>query len=330
MYEIAAQVQAWLADGRPVQVAQVVATKGFSSRDPGAALAWSDSDWAGGLLPVIDAKLVGTGTAGLVEVPVSDTEAVAEGLSCGGVASVLVQAAAAYGTDTWQRLARREPLCLLTEITQARGARTEVFGPANVRDATNSPGAGDVPRLFARGVTSAQLLPTEGGALAVVTLWPPTTLVVVGDGSIATALADAGGLLGWSVSITSTADDELLGGLTESDAVVVLSHDRDVDGPALAVALSTRCGYVGALGSRHTQAARRDWLDGHGVDATTQARIHGPAGLDIDAHTPAEIAVSITAEILATRSGSTGGSLRERPGPVHTGGVSAPPPRYEA
>jgi xanthine dehydrogenase accessory factor len=60
----------------------------------------------------------------------------------------------------------------------------------------------------------------------------------------------------------------------------------------------------------------------------TQARIHGPAGLDIDAHTPGEIAISVTAEILASRSGSSGGALRDRGGPVHTAGVSAPPPRY--
>jgi xanthine dehydrogenase accessory factor len=82
------------------------------------------------------------------------------------------------------------------------------------------------------------------------------------------------------------------------------------------------------LGSRHTQQARREWLTAHGVAQAEQARIHGPAGLDLDAHTPAEIAISIVAEILAHRAGTTGGSLRERPGPVHAAGVNAPPPRY--
>ena len=109
---------------------------------------------------------------------------------------------------------------------------------------------------------------------------------------------------------------------TRSDAFVVLSHDRAVDGPALAAALAGRAGYVGALGSRRTQAARREWLTEHGVAAADQARIHGPAGLDIDAHTPGEIAVTIVAEILGrARAASSGGALRDRSGPVHTAGV---------
>jgi xanthine dehydrogenase accessory factor len=109
---------------------------------------------------------------------------------------------------------------------------------------------------------------------------------------------------------------------------VVLSHDRAVDGPALAAALASDVGYVGALGSRRTQAARREWLTDHDVAGDDQQRIHGPAGLDIDAHTPGEIAVSIVAEILAGRSSASGGALRDRPGPVHVAGVHSPPPRY--
>ena len=111
----------------------------------------------------------------------------------------------------------------------------------------------------------------------------------------------------------------------------MLSHDRATDVPALAAALGGNAGYVGALGSRHTQAARRDGLEERGVSPDALDRIHGPAGLDIDAHTPAEIAVSIVAEIVMTRgarSGGTGGSISRRDGPVHTAGVNAPPPRH--
>jgi xanthine dehydrogenase accessory factor len=155
-------------------------------------------------------------------------------------------------------------------------------------------------------------------------------LVVVGDGLIADALAAMANLLGWPCRVTNSAEQAVAfaAELSSSDAFVVLSHDRDVDGPALSAALSGPVGYVGGLGSRHTQQARATWLTDHGVAAEGQARIHGPAGLDIDAHTPAEIAVSIVAEILASRSSSSGGALRDRSGPVHVAGVSAPPPRY--
>lgn len=328
MYEIADQVRRWLADGHDVRVAQVVATRGFSSRSPAAALAWTDTDSVGGLLPVLDAKLVGEVDGGLVDIDISDADAVGAGLSCGGVASVLVQPATAFGAETWARLAAREPLCLLTEVRGGSPSRTETYDPTTVHAAVHGPGAADVPRLFARGVTTTQLLTAGDERLAVVTLWPATTLVVVGDGSIASALADTGALLDWTVHVVPQAGADELGGLTESDAVLVLSHDRAVDGPALAAALAGRCGYVGALGSRRTQAARREWLTTAGVDGAAQSRIHGPAGLDIDAHTPVEIAISVVAEILASRSAASGGSLRDRHGPVHVAGVSAPPPRY--
>jgi xanthine dehydrogenase accessory factor len=334
MYEIAEQVEQWLAAGRQVHLAQVVATQGFSSRDPGAVLAWTDDgQTAGALFPRIDADLPLTGDrlAGhLAELTVSDAEAVAAGLSCGGVATVLVQNAAVLPAELWSRLRRREPVCLLSELVADAPARTELFTPATIRSAVQVPGAADVPRLFARGTSGAALL-TEGDTpLAVVALWPPTTLVVVGDGAIARALAGAAALLDWTAQLTDDAltTAELAAGLTESDAVVVLSHDREVDVPALAAVLSGRAGYVGALGSRGTQAARREGLLARGITEQQLTRIHGPAGLDIDAHTPGEIAVSIVAEVLAARSGSSGGSISERGGPVHTAGVHAPPPRY--
>jgi xanthine dehydrogenase accessory factor len=199
-----------------------------------------------------------------------------------------------------------------------------------VRGAAQIPGAQDVPRLFARGSNATALITMDDVSVATVALWPPTNLLVIGDGSIASALADAARLLGWGSTVTNDAASavEMAGSLTESDAAVVLSHDRTVDVPTLAALLSGRVGYIGGLGSRGTQMARREGLIERGVTAGQLARIHGPAGLDIDAHTPAEIAVSIVAEVLASRSGSSGGSISKRGGPVHTGGVHAPPPRY--
>jgi xanthine dehydrogenase accessory factor len=334
MYDIADHVRRWLADGRRVQVAQVVATRGFSSREPGAGLAWtSDGESTGALFPGLDDELVTTGpdlSGQLVERTLSDADAVRGGLSCGGLASILVHDAATVPDEVWTRLAQREPLCLVSVIRLGDPVTTHVFTPADVRSAAQIPGAQDVPRLFARGSSASAVTVSDDASVAAVTLWPPTNLLVIGDGNIASALADAAGLLGWGSTVVNDAASavEMAGSLTESDAVVVLSHDRAVDVPALAALLAGRVGYVGGLGSRGTQAARRDGLIEHGVPAEQLDRIHGPAGLDIDAHTPAEIAVAIVAEVLASRSGSSGGSISKREGPVHTGGVHAPPPRY--
>lgn len=331
MYDIAAQVTRWLDANKSVHVAQIVATRGFSSSDPSAALAWTDDgEVAGSLLPGIDADLPATGAqlAGrLVELGVSDVEAVAAGLSCGGVATVFVQDAAAYPSGFWARLERREPLCVLNTIVGNQLGRSEVYGPSEVREAARLPGAQDVARLFALG-SSAAALTTEGDtSVAAVTLWPHTSVLIVGGGTIADSLAGMGGLLGWTCTVTNDAAvaAEIGAALTESDAVVVLSHDRDVDVPALAAVLAGRAGYVGALGSRPTQAARREGLTGRGVVEPQIARIHGPAGLDLGAHTPAEIAVSIVAEILSHRSGTSGGSISRRQGPVHASGVKQAP-----
>lgn len=333
MYEIADRVRRWMEAGRDVRVAQVIAMRGLSSREPAAAGAWIASE-TGGEPPVgrllVSADDLERPEPRLVDVSISDDEAVAAGLACGGSASVLVQPAAAYPAELWTRLAAREPVCLVTRLDRdGRATQTQLYGPQTISEAASSY-ADPVPRLFARGSTSAALVESAGERLAVVALWPVPTLLVVGDGLIADALVGAADLLGWTSVVTPAADRAIaeVAGLNISDAVVVLSHDRDVDGPVLAAALAGRVGYVGGLGAQHTQAARREWLTAHGVAETDQSRIHGPAGLDVGAHSPGEIAISIVAEILASRAGSSGGSLRERPGPVHRTGVSAPPPRY--
>jgi xanthine dehydrogenase accessory factor len=83
--------------------------------------------------------------------------------------------------------------------------------------------------------------------------------------------------------------------------VVTLTHDPKLDDPALAVALRSTAFYVGSLGSRWTHAKRHDRLMALGIGEAAFARIHGPIGLDIGALSPAEIAVSIMAEITQVR-----------------------------
>jgi xanthine dehydrogenase accessory factor len=167
---------------------------------------------------------------------------------------------------------------------------------------------------------------------------PPPRLVVVGAVDTAEALCAAARRLGWrTICIDARAAfatreripsaDEILvewpGVALErlrpdhGTAVVVLSHDLKFDVPALEAALKTDAFYVGAIGSRRTQTDRREALAAAGVEEASIERVHGPAGLDIGADTPAETALAILAEALAVRAGRDGRRLKEAPHRIH-------------
>ena len=88
-----------------------------------------------------------------------------------------------------------------------------------------------------------------------------------------------------------------------SAALVLLSHDFKYDLPVLEVALRSRVGYIGVLGSHRRAAAIRDFLAGIGASADDIARVRIPVGIDIGARAPAEIALSVLAELIALRGG---------------------------
>jgi len=103
----------------------------------------------------------------------------------------------------------------------------------------------------------------------------------------------------------------------ERSAIIVLTHDQKFDVPLLRVALGTTAGYIGAMGSRRTHAARVEGLREAGLGDADLARISAPIGLDIGARTPEEMAISIASEIVALRSRRSGGRLRDSTLPVH-------------
>lgn len=155
-------------------------------------------------------------------------------------------------------------------------------------------------------------------------LSPPLRLMVVGAVHIAQALAPMAALAGYAVTVIDPRrafasdarfpavalddrwPDEALSDLKPDGrtAVVTLTHDPKLDDPALVAALATPAFYIGALGSRKTHAKRRERLAGAGVDAAAFTRVRGPVGLDIGAVTPAEIALSILAEMTLALRGA--------------------------
>lgn len=160
-------------------------------------------------------------------------------------------------------------------------------------------------------------LETPHGALFLQVFNPPLRLIVVGAVHITQALAPMAELAGYDVTVVDPrrafATDERFPGVEVSQdwpdealerlrpdrrtAIVTLTHDPKLDDPALDVALRSEAFYVAALGSRRTHAARVERLRQLGHDEAAIARIHGPAGLDIGAVSPAEIAISVLAEM---------------------------------
>jgi len=189
--------------------------------------------------------------------------------------------------------------------------------------------AGAAPPELAAGAVDALrrdqpvVVTTATGEVLVEPHNPPVRLIVVGAVHVAQPLAEMARLAGLAVTIVdprrawATADrfpglslvtdwpDVALEGLRldARTAVVTLTHDPKLDDPALVVALRSPAFYIGCLGSKKTHAARRERLAAAGFEPAALDRLHGPVGLALGARSPAEIAVSVLAEVIATLRG---------------------------
>jgi xanthine dehydrogenase accessory factor len=204
--------------------------------------------------------------------------------------------------------------------------------------------AGDAPSELAGLAAGAlrvgrsHVLEHDGDLLFADVHGPPPRLLVYGAVDTAEALCRAAKLLGWRAIVADarprfatrervpSADDLLVEWPDEtvehvrpdsSTAILVLTHDDKFDIPMLKAALASEAFYVGALGSRRNQERRRGLLLDAGIAEADLERIHGPAGLDIGAESPAETALSMLGEILAARVGRGGGRLRDSAHRIH-------------
>ena len=289
MHEIALTVAACLRAGTRVDVAWVVTTD-LAATDPAGALALTPGGGRVGRLygGALDQQLaehaaaLPPGRGRLVNVEVSDVEAAAFGLAGGGSATAVVAPAGLLPVEVWELLQDRGAVrvSLDREGDELSGARLE------------DPDGHDA------GSTVEHDLVT--------TTWQPVpTLVLAGGGPVLEALDRMAPLLGWRTQRAADPDTArgLVVGLGPLDSVVLAVHDVELAGPVLASALDGRAGYVAALGSRAMQQARETWLTDRGVAGIE--RIHTPAGLDIGADGPAEVAVAILAQAIQTRSART-------------------------
>ena len=178
----------------------------------------------------------------------------------------------------------------------------------------------------------------EDVAVFVQSFAPPPKMYVFGAIDFASAVARIGKFMGYRVTVCDaravfatrdrfpSADeivvawpDEFLktAEVDKRTVICVLTHDPKFDVPVLKAALETPAGYIGAMGSRRTHDNRTARLKEEGITDDELARISSPVGLDIGSRTPEETAVAIAGEIIAQRTGHSGGRLAERSGPIH-------------
>jgi xanthine dehydrogenase accessory factor len=319
--ELGAALHRWAGSG--VGVVRVLDRHGFGTVEPGQLLAANaDGQTAGQVYRgALDSVAVPLARAALAEPDtrtghVAEEPAVAAGLACAGGATLLghplpAPLAEALGTA----LAEGQPAALVSTVD---GARQLVLAGPDLADSHGGLGSPEadqavvaaVHRLLRQGVTRTERI-VEAGLDVLVDLWVPVpTVLVVGSGAIGGALLAQAALLGW-VGERVTELDAARGALarfTDADVLVLLDHAPAFD-TLLVDGIRRGRGFLGALGSRHTQQARRSRLIAAGLTEEELARLHGPVGLDLGARTPAETAVSIVAEVIAVRAGRTGAAL---------------------
>ncbi|MFC4942107.1 XdhC family protein [Pseudonocardia sp. GCM10023141] len=254
---------------------------------------------------------------------VTESAALDAGLACAGGATLLGHPLPAAPAEALgAALERGVPAAL---VSTADGATALVLTGPDLAEVTGGLGAPALDeaavsaarQLLRRGATVTEQVTAEGATL-LLDLWVPTaSLLVVGSGAIGAALLAQAALLGWDAREESGLDATVaaVAAFSDADVLVLLDHAPSFDA-ALIEGLRRGRGFIGALGSRRTQSARRERLLAAGLGDEEMDRLYGPVGLDLGARTPAETAVSIVAQVIAARSGRAGSALATAAGRI--------------
>jgi xanthine dehydrogenase accessory factor len=339
MRDILPDLDEWRAENKPIALATVVQTWGSSPRRAGAKMALSPDgritgSVSGGCVEgaVFEAgvEVLKSNTPQLLHFGVADETAWDVGLACGGSIDIFVKPLDPdFFKAVRSELVEEHPAVTVTVL---RGPEELLGRELLVREAGDVTGTirEDLDQsalklareALAQGVSRRALLNESVEVFLEVSL-PPPALIAVGGVHITIALMALAKTLGYRTVVIDPRSafgnaerfpnvDQLIQAwpqeafqklpLTRSTAVAMLTHDPKLDDPALKIALPSPAFYVGALGSKTTQAKRRQRLLDEGLTEGQLNRLHGPIGLQIGAGTPEEIAMSIMAEIVAVRN----------------------------
>jgi xanthine dehydrogenase accessory factor len=365
MREVLPSLMAAFERGEAAAMATVVRTWRSAPRPAGASmLVTAGGEAVGsvsggcveGALYTLGEEVLADGVPQFETYGVTDGDAFAVGLTCGGILEVFVEKVT---PESWPEL---PGIVASVDAEEPVAVATIVKGPHHVgrhlvvRESGVEGGLGtsrlddtvgaDVLGLLESGTTGFLHYGAEGERLGtelevfVTSFAPAPRMYVFGAIDFSAALARAGKLLGFHVTVVDAREvfatrkrfpdaDEIVVdwphrwlASQQVDArtvICVLTHDPKFDVPALKVAVSTRAAYIGAMGSRRTHEDRVVRLKEAGLTDEEIARIHSPIGLDLGARTPEETAISIAAEIVQLRWGGSGGHLLTSDGPIHSG-----------
>jgi len=305
---------AWIAQGKSVALATVIETWGSAPRPVGSQLVISGEaeimgSVSGGCVEgaVVEEALeaLESGECAVLSYGIADEDAFAVGLACGGNIRILVEP---VGVGQGPQVA------LLEALAAQRAAQVAVAYSVHMKSWERVLRQPDDALLEDRFISDKSGL---NGDWFIGIHNPPLKLVIIGAVHIAQPLVKMARLCGYDITLIDPReafatqqrfpdetllhdwpDDALAGlGLDARTAVVTLSHDPKIDDPAIIEALKAPVFYLGCLGSSRTHAKRLARLEAAGLSPRNIARIHAPVGADIGAKTPAEIAVSIMAQI---------------------------------
>ena len=363
MLDILESIVKWHEDGHSFGLATVVNTFRSAPRQPGAAMAVSGTDevvgsvsggCVEGAVYELAKEVIASGVPVLQRYGVSDDDAFAVGLTCGGILDVFVEPVDLQRfpglPGVAQAIGAGQPVAVATVVAGSvrRGARLIVW-PDHVTGSLGHEGldaavGADARGMLAQGLTRLQRYGVNGErrmddvSIFIQSFSPPPHMIVFGAIDFASAVARIGKFLGYRVtlcdarSLFATAKrfpdaDEIVvswphrylssAEVDERTVICVLTHDPKFDVPLLEVALGTPAGYIGVMGSRRTHDERIRQLHERGVSPAKLERLRSPVGLDLGARTPEETAVSVAAEIVSDRWGGSGAPLTKTLGRIH-------------
>ena len=363
MREVAAELLAWWESGATIGAGTVVATFQSAPRPPGAVMLVGPDGTAvgsvsggcveGAVYDLAEAAVTGASPV-LQRYGVSDDDAFAVGLTCGGIIDVFVEpiSKATFPElgEVLADIAEQRPVAVATVVAgEATVGRRLVVHPDRVSGSLGTEGldvavTDDARGMLAAGRTGIRRYGPAGErrvdevAVFVASYAPPPRMIVFGAIDFAAAVARVGKFLGYRVTVCDArpifatnkrfpdADEVVVEWphkylqrtqVDERTVICVLTHDPKFDAPLLEVALQLPVAYVGAMGSRRTDDKRRAQLREAGLTDADLARLAAPIGLDLGARTPEETAISVAAEIIARRWGGGGQPLSELSERIH-------------